>query len=361
MMSSASPSSGPLLALCPDLLKRVLLNTCDSARDLHAVLSSARDLRTFGETEYGQHLIRTALVQTGRNFKAPDDDRLRELAICDARTVLHPELTFAHCLTTATHQSALYQPLMTSDLDEDVEPLGDDAMKVFFCDAQICFGLIVHLDELKEKLYLGRRWYNDRHSGEIPKSRDGSFEMVSQPLSEEPYDEEDCYTEIHEMGDLEEFWMSPSDGDTRPPGVKSWRGPLLCADRALKDLFRRTGFDPELFTLTGSGWSDGGSDFAVLGIRLGRSLPSAGFDIHHASMDIEAPGMHYRFTDYDDVINSIEPVGLDYVAALIGLSPDAAKQRQLMDEGFRERVASLLECLGQGNVKRCKYYVAFHD
>ena len=73
--------------------------------------------------------------------------------------------------------------------------------------AQLCFGLRLCVDDLERALYVGRRWYSnprERLSGyDLPRSRDDSFALISQPVCDQPYEGEACYTEVRTEHDLQ--------------------------------------------------------------------------------------------------------------------------------------------------------------
>ena len=87
--------------------------------------------------------------------------------------------------------------------------------EVFRGSAQLCFGVTIPWDSLHSQIYIGRRWYDTRRFDP---------ELVSQALADDPYDGESHYSEFHNAEDLQNFWMSPNQGTSRPPGVKSWKG-----------------------------------------------------------------------------------------------------------------------------------------
>ena len=93
-------------------------------------------------------------------------------------------------------------------------------------DVTLCYGFKVSLLDLWNAIYPGRRWYRDEKA-----AKDGSILLLSQEISEPPYEGHEEYTEIHttyryfprETWDGHELNLGDPrrNAETRPPGLKA--------------------------------------------------------------------------------------------------------------------------------------------
>ena len=90
----------------------------------------------------------------------------------------------------------------------------------------------------------------------------------------------------------------------------------------------------------------------MLGITLGDTVPSSGFDLHHATKGLQL------FTD--DAIHGIEEVSLDYVAAFAGLAPSTTDEAKALAAGLRAHVKKLLSTIGgECALEKPAFYMVF--
>ena len=281
-----------LVTLSADVLEQVI-SAC-LIGDVHAFISCSTFLHDFGSSNGCQLILRESLVRAACSFKTPDETILRKFAYGET---LSTPFSVPDVLP---HE---YTPQLHSIRAGDGEVM---YTPVYSGKVQICFGLLSSVEETRAAVYVGRRWYHN-------------LRLLSQPLTEEPYEGESCYTEVHTVGDLHETDVFCggvlSGSESRPPGAKAWNGPFLKYhfQDALNDLIARTGLgDPSLrFGLTGTGFSDEGGPFVVIGAQLGNKLPSAGFDLHSQAVS---------FCDNEYLVEyELKPVSLDYISALVDL------------------------------------------
>lgn len=192
--------------------------------------------------------------------------------------------------SSATCQKAL-AALETSLYEAELDPafdLDEFEMYAYAGNAvSLCFGFIVSLSHLWDAIYPGRRWYKDET-------------LLSQPLSETPYEGKDEYTEIDTLEeDRPNGWWFGNElpygdprlnAETRPPGLKAWKGPHLRShlQTAIKDYTKRLGNEmSDIMIKDLSDHFTGGAESGVqvaVGIHVGkRFLPAECFDTYKAT------------------------------------------------------------------------------
>ena len=218
----------------------------------------------------------------------------------------------------------------------ELEGDGDDDRLLFSGEAQLTFGFLTTFDDLKEEIYVGRRWYADET-------------LLSQELSEKPYEGKEFYTEIHCYDDLSDgnIWLGNSEGISynydgpRPPGVKAFKGPFLkyFMPHALEDLLKRAGLSDLNVEIACTGFFDHAGDDITVGVNLA-CFNSRAFDLYHAT--------RVRFCDPDtaqgDGIVDVSSGFLESITRSVNIwNPEERTEKTL--DYLREKLDALSELL----------------
>jgi hypothetical protein len=239
------------------------------------------------------------------------------------------------------------------ELDLDFSPYEEERYPIYDGEVTLCFGFIADWEQLWNGIYPGRRWYSDER-------------LMSQPLSEPPYEGEDRYTEIDTSHDelSSNIWMGceldyddpRKDAKIRPPGLKAWKGPFLKyhVPTAIADHAKRIdGIDANIMNIMKgisvhyTGGAEGGPA-VVVGIRIGQKMPAEYFDIFkatgqrlfNAGSDVQDGNTTYTERFGYDIVDASD----EYAATTMGWDVDSFPFEK-MTETMAHPVAALAQNL----------------